>query len=52
MFNSDELIGTTEYLMLQTRCRINTDVVITGFGCTVRSYENRVALNKVSGLQI
>jgi hypothetical protein len=30
MVNSDELLGTTEYLTLYTWCRI-TDVVITGF---------------------
>jgi hypothetical protein len=30
MFNPEELIGTTEYLTLQTRCAY-TDVVITGF---------------------
>ena len=29
MVNSEELIGTTEYLTLQKRCRIN-NVVITG----------------------
>jgi len=32
MVNSDELIGTAEYLMLQTRCRINV-APVTGFGC-------------------
>ena len=31
--NSDELIDTAEYLMLQTRCRINV-ALVTGFGCT------------------
>jgi hypothetical protein len=30
MVNSEELIGTTEYLTLSTMCR-KTDVVITGF---------------------
>jgi hypothetical protein len=23
MVNSDELVGTTEYLMLETQCRVN-----------------------------
>jgi len=32
MGNSDELIGTAEYLMLQTRCLINV-ALVTGFGC-------------------
>jgi hypothetical protein len=32
MVNSEELIGTTEYLTLQTTCRI-IYIVITGFDC-------------------
>jgi hypothetical protein len=32
MVNSDELIGTAEYLILQTRCRVNV-ALVTGFGC-------------------
>jgi hypothetical protein len=32
MVNSDELIGTAEYLMLQARCRINV-AIVTGLEC-------------------
>ena len=32
MVNSEELIGTTEYLMLQMRCCLNY-VIITRFDC-------------------
>jgi hypothetical protein len=34
MVNNDELIRTTEELILQSRCRIN--LVITGFDCILK----------------
>ena len=33
MVNSEELIGTTEYLTLQLKYR-KTDIIVTGFDCT------------------